>query len=134
MLCLRVVDDKGNLIEDYDAAFTAGEEASPDLLPQGFFRDRQSNSKHPGRLTYYLDHEKLSSVAVGFEVTARPTEGLVRYRKASIHPQAMGAILRPNETLLVEIVLRRLVDINCFCLTQELAPQDISGEASGKSC
>ena len=134
MLCLRVVDDKGNLIEDYDAAFTAGEEASPDLLPQGFFRDRQRNSKHPGRLTYYLDHEKLSSVAVGFEVTARPTEGLVRYRKASIHPQAMGAILRPNETLLVEIVLRRLVDINCFCLTQELAPQDISGEASGKSC
>jgi len=134
MLCLRVVDDQGNLIEDYDVAFTAGEEASPDLLPQGFFRDRQRNQKHPGRLTYYLDHEKLSTVPVGFEVNARPTEGLVRYQKASIRPQAMGAILRPNETMLVEIVLRRLVDRNCFQLTEDRAPGDISGEASGVSC
>jgi pimeloyl-ACP methyl ester carboxylesterase len=134
MLCLRVVDDKGALIEDYDAAFTAGEEASPDLLPQGFFRDRQRNSKDKGRLTYYLDHEKLSSVPVGFEITARPTEGLVRYQKASIRPQALGAILRPNETMLVEIVLRRLVDINCFRLSNQLAPEAISDEPSGTTC
>ncbi len=134
MLCLRVIDDKGSLIEDYDVAFTVGEEASPDLLPQGFFRDRQRNSRHPGRLTYYLDHKKLSSVAVGFEVTARPAEGLVKYQKAVVRPQTMGAILKPNETLLVEIVLRRLVDINCFRFTDKVTPQVITGEASGLHC
>jgi hypothetical protein len=134
MLCFRVVDDQGSLIEDFDLLFTAGDEGSPDLLPRGFFRDRQRNLKHPGRVTYYLDHSKLSDVPVGFEVIARPEAGLVRYEKATIAPQKMGAILRPNETMLVEIVLRRMVDRNCFVLTENREPEAISGEAGGESC
>lgn len=134
MLCFRVVDDQGALIEDYDLLFTAGEEASPDALPQGFFRDRQRNLKHPGRITYYLDHSKLHAVPVGFEVHARPESGLVRYEKATIEPLKMGVILRPNETMLVEIVLRRLVDRNCFVLTENREPEGITGEPSGESC
>jgi hypothetical protein len=134
MLCFRVVDDQGSLIEDFDLLFTAGEDGSPDGLPQGFFRDRQRNLKNPGRVTYYLDHSKLAAVPVGFEVIARPETGLVRYGKATIAPQQMGAILRPNETMLVEIVLRRMVDRNCFVLTENREPEGISGEASGESC
>jgi hypothetical protein len=134
MLCFRVVDDQGTLIEDFVLMFTAGEEASPDLLPQGFFRDRQRNQKDRGRITYYLDHEKLAAVPVGFEITARPEQGLVRYEKATIAPMKMGAILRPHETMLVEIVLRRLVDRNCFVLTENREAEGISGEASGESC
>lgn len=134
MLCLRVTDDQGELLEDYDVLFTAGNQASPDALPKGFFRDRQRNSRHPGRLTYYLDHSRLESVAVGFEVSARPDSGLVRFGKAAIRPQMLGAILRPNETILVEVVLRRRVDRNCFTLTEDLNPGAISGEASGYDC
>lgn len=131
MLCFRVIDNTNQPIEDYDLVFTAGEPSSPDQLPKGFFRDRQRNLKHPWRLTYYLDHQKLETVPIGFEVIARPQEGLVRYEKASIRAHKMGAILRPNETMMIEIVLRRLVDRNCFQLTENRAPEDISGEASG---
>jgi len=125
MAVFRVVDDRGRLIEDFDLRFTAGAEASPELLPQGVFRDRQRNSTDPGRLTFYLDHEKLDSEPIGFEVVARPSEGLVRYEPARIAPRAMGAILRPNETILIEIVLRRVVDTRCFQLTEDRAPQAI---------
>ena len=134
MISFRVVDDRGWLVEDYDLAFTAGVDASPDHLPQGFFRDRQRNSKHPGRLTYYLDHEKIEATSIGLEVSARPVEGLVRYTKATIRPQDMGAILKPNEAILVEIVLRRLIDRNCFQLTDRRKPEPISGSPSGLSC
>ena len=134
MIGFRVTDDQGCLVEDYDLAFTAGEDASPDLLPQGFFRDRQRNSKHPGRLTYYLDHEKIEATPIGLEVSARPVEGLVRYAKATIRPQDMGAILKPNEATLVEIVLRRLIDRNCFQLTDRRNPEPISGSPSGLNC
>lgn len=132
MVVFRVVDQRGALIEDFDLLFTAqGSEsssesstesssewstASPDLLPQGFFRDRQRNSRHPGRLTYYLDHQKLSQTAVGLRITARPEQGLVSYRPAEIEPHQLGALLRKNETLMVEIVLQRLVDRQCFVL------------------
>lgn len=134
MICFRVVDDQGWLVEDYDLAFTAGEDASPDLLPQGVFRDRQRNSRHPGRLTYYLDHEKIEATPIGLEINARPVEGLVRYRKATILPQHMGSILKPNEAILVEIVLQRLIDRNCFQLIERRLPEPISGSPSGLSC
>lgn len=120
MIVFRVVDNRGALIEDFDLLFTAQEPgkiiASPDFLPQGFFRDRQSNSRHPGRLTYYLDHEKLAQTAVGLRINARPDEGLVRYQSAEIEPHQLGAVLRKNETLMVEIVLQRLVGRECFVL------------------
>lgn len=134
MLSLRVVDDHGNSITDCDVTFTAGESASPDLLPRGFFQDRQRNQKHSGRLTYYLDHNKLSQVPIGIEVVARPDRGLVYYEKAFIHPQSLGAILRRNETMMVELVLLRKVDRNCFTLTTERSPTPISGEPSGELC
>lgn len=128
MVCFRVVDDQGTLVDDYDLGFTAGEEASPELLPEGFFRDRQRNRLHPSRLTYYLDHDKLASTPIGLEIVARPSEGLVRYRPASVRPQMLGAILRPNEAILIEIVLTRNLDPNCFQLTGNRDPEEISGE------
>jgi hypothetical protein len=134
MLCLRVVDDGMEPLEDYDVLFTAGEEASPDHLPQGFCRDRQRNTRNKGRLTYYFDHGKLDAVPIGLEVIARPENGLVRFEKAVIAPQELGAILRPNETMMLEIVLRRKVDRNCFLLTENRASENISGEASGVNC
>lgn len=130
MAVFRVVDEQGRLIEDYDLFFTAGDEASPELLPQGVFQDRQHNSTHQGRLTYYLDHDKLDAVPIGFEIVARPQAGLVRFETARIAPQALGEILQPNETILIEIVLRRIVDPNCFQLTERRASGEICGAAA----
>ncbi len=134
LVCFRLLDDEGQLLDDYDLLFTAGDSASPDRLPKGVFRDRQRNHKHPGRLTYYLDHSRLTNEPIGFELHARPDAGLVHYAPAYIRPQSLGAILRPNEAILVEIILRRRVDRNCFTLTENRSPEPISGEASGLIC
>lgn len=130
----RVVDQRGQLLDDYDLIFTAGLEASPDLFPQGVFRDRQRNQRHPGRLTYFLDAAKLRHFPIGLEVHARPAEGLVRYAPARVLPTQLGSIVKPNEAILVEIVLKRLVDRNCFTLTQNLHPEPISGSPGGDFC
>ncbi|MFN8685128.1 MAG: esterase/lipase family protein [Acidobacteriota bacterium] len=134
LVCFRLLDDEGQLLEDYDLLFTAGADASPDRLPKGVFRDRQRNRVHPGRLTYYLDHSRLTNEPIGFEVHARPDSGLIHYAPAHIPPQALGALLRPNEAILVEIILRRRVDRNCFTLTENRAPEPISGAPAGPIC
>ncbi len=126
MLVFRVSDTRGELISDYDLLFTAGDDASPDALPKGFFRDRQRNSKHPAKLSYFLDRSKIGDAAIGLKVIARPDSGLVRYREAVIHPSRLEGILQPDETLMVEIVLRREVDRACFVLTKNRLPERIS--------
>jgi pimeloyl-ACP methyl ester carboxylesterase len=134
MLVFRVVDDEGQPVEDYDLLFTAGNNASPDALPKGFFRDRQRNKKSPHRLTYYLDHSRMAGIPIGIEVLARPDAGLVRYERAFIPPSDLGAVLRPHETMMVEIVLRRKVDRACFVLDADRRPNSISGEPTGEIC
>lgn len=133
LVVFRVVDDKGNLIEDYDLLFTAGEDASPDRLPRGFFTDRQRNSRHPGMLSYFLNWEQVGDVPLGVRVLPRPDEGLVRYAPAEVRPQLLGAVLRPNETILVELVLRRELDTAIFGFAQAFANEKIHGEPTGKT-
>src|SRR5262249_38487254 len=59
MVVFRFVDDRGDVLSDYDLYITGGPKYSPDDLPPGFFVDRQRNKRNPGRLTYYLDHDVL---------------------------------------------------------------------------
>ncbi len=133
MVVFRVVDDRGELLSDYDLYFTAGPDASPDALPKGFFIDRQRNSKHPGKLTYFLDHSKIANVPIGFRVDARPDNGLAYYKPAYIDPQRLEGVLRPHETLMVEIVLRRELDRACFQLTKNPLPENFGREPLGET-
>lgn len=133
MLVFRVVDDRGELLSDYDLFFTAGPKASPDLLPKGFFVDRQRNSKHPGKLTYFLDHSKISDTPIGLHIEARPDTGLAFYKPAFINPARLEGVIRPNETLMVEIVLRRQVDKACFQFTSSRFPEKIGREPFGET-
>lgn len=132
LIVFRVVDDKGNLLEDYDLLFTSGPDASPDHLPPGFFADRQRNSRHPGKLTYFLNWENLRRTTLGIRVLPRPDEGLVHYAPAEVHPHLWGAVIQPHATLLVEIVLRRELDRGLFGFAEGLAPEEIHGEPTGQ--
>ena len=142
MFMVRVRDDRGRCLQDYDLLLTAGPDYSPDELPAGFFRDRQRNSVSPGHLAYYLDHDRMSgglSAAaagqkLGFRIVARPDSGLAHYTKTELRSDAahIDELLRPNETTLVEVVLNRSVDSTVFRLTSRLEPEEFGREPSGR--
>jgi hypothetical protein len=141
MLVLRLRDDRGNTLKDYDLLFTAGAKYDPNHLPEGFFVDRQRNSLTPGTLTYYVNHDKLvpsdprdpMKGKFGLKVVARPGEGFAHYTVAEYRGtfEELSGYLKPNQTLMIDIVLQRHVMEGVFQLTQDLAPQDFRKQAKG---
>ena len=141
MLLFRLIDDTGLPVTDYDLRFTAGKDYDDNSLPHGFFVDRQRNQQDPGKLAYFLDYDVLSEGLgdklenrFGLKITARPDEGLARYGSVSFEGTAGDIVkaIRPNETLMVEILLRRKVDRSVFTLTEALSqPERIDGTPSG---
>ena len=146
MLVFRFIDDRGEVLSDYDLYITAGPKYSPDDLPEGFFVDRQRNQRNPGMLTYYLDHDVLrrglnKSVMegrIGFRVVARPQQedgALAFYQPIEYQADedSLSDILHPNETLMIEIKMQRRIDAQVFRIESNLAPSDISQTPSGKT-
>ena len=140
MIVFRLIDDRGDVLTDYDLYITAGPNYSADELPTGFFVDRQRNQRNPGKLTYYVDYDVLiAGLAkpqmegkLGFKIVARPTEGdtaVAFYKPVDFRSDAttLSKILHPNETLMVEIKMARLVDAAVFRVENNLTPTPISG-------
>jgi hypothetical protein len=143
MLVFTFRDDEGYPVTDFDMRLTAGKNYDEYALPPGFFIDRQRNSRDPSTLTYYLDYDvmiagldKKLENRLGFVVEARPATGLSHYDPAIFRGTSDDIVkaLLPNETLLIEITLKRNIDRQIFTLTDNLtAPEDISGTPSGTS-
>ena len=135
MLVVRLVDDRGNELSDYDVLFTAGPHYDPNHLPPGFFVDRQRNQINPGTLTYYIDYDVMSDWMgkpevegkFGIRVTARPLEGFAHYSVAEYQGTfaALTRYFEPNQTLMVEVEVHRHVVESVFQLTQDLTGQEI---------
>ena len=76
-------------------------------------------------LTYFFNHKKLSEISakrdncLGFRVIARPDRGFAYYKPAEFRSNGIGfsELIKANETLMVEIVLRRYVAKNAFQFT-----------------
>jgi len=100
MIIFRLIDDRGDTLTDYDLYITAGPTYSPDELPTGFFVDRQRNQKNPGKLTYYLDYDVLTSGLskpqmegrLGFRIIARPREVLLSLGRAMMRKPSRPSI------------------------------------------
>lgn len=139
MVIFRVQDDEGYPVLDYDLLLTAGAEADPNHLPQGFFIDRQRNSISPETITYYLDRDVMKgskaiedkdgnivrnaisgAEMLGLRVIARPDDGFVYYLPCEIKASSdtLQTVLHANSTTLVDIVLRRIVRKNVFCMAR----------------
>lgn len=154
---VRLRDDRGQYLSDYDLFLTAGPNYSPDELPTGFFVDRQRNRRNPGKLTYYLNWDVLNDPKdglrkpelkgkFGFRIVARPlmqdpavpdsdiSPGLAGYRVLHFKSDldTLGKALRPNETLMLDIQLRRLVDIAVFRITNDLTPRKFDRKPDGR--
>ena len=154
MVIVRLVDDRGYAIEDFDIKFT-GEGGSPDRLPQGFLADRQRNSRHPGTVTFYLNYSQMrgarairrkigvkiktirealpSTSELGFQVIPRPREGYTHFMTAEFRSsrQMLEHVIKPHQTTMVDIVLRRIVHRGVFELTQDHKHHDFRDQPQG---
>ena len=154
---VRLRDDRGAVLTDYDLLLTAGPAYSPDDLPPGFFVDRQRNSRNRGTLTYFLNWDALDDAQaglrhpalqgrLGFRIVARPQmptpgatgrrakPGLAGYRELDYRSDldALSRVLRPNETLMLDIQLRRLVDVAVFRADPGVTPRKLDGTPEGR--
>ncbi|MDU0457638.1 MAG: hypothetical protein RW306_02800 [Geobacteraceae bacterium] len=148
MVIFRVQDDEGHPVADFDLLLTAGPDADPNHLPQGFFIDRQRNAISPDTITYYLNRDVMKgtgeiigsdknpirsaqagSEMLGFRIFARPDNGFVHYLPCEIKasPDMLQTALHANSTTLVDIVLRRIVRKNVFCV------EKVTGETKAVS-
>ena len=140
MLVFRLVDDRGNILANYNLYLTAGPRYSADDLPVGFFKDRQQNKRNPGKLTYYIDYDKMETglkdpklqQKLGLRILAQPGPGpdvLAFYDALEFRsslPQ-LAKFLVPNQTLMIEVQMRRKVDKAVFRITDDLNPGPIDG-------
>ncbi|MGH8279656.1 MAG: esterase/lipase family protein [Gammaproteobacteria bacterium] len=151
MVIFRVRDDQGNSIKDFDILLTAGKDNNPNALPPGFFIDRQRNHLDPGTITYYLNYHRLVGCpavsyqgkqlraalpgceSLGLHVIPYPQEGFVLYQPATLMTSAenLGNFIKPNQTTIVDIVLRRIVREGVYRLTTSASPEDFTRQAPG---
>jgi hypothetical protein len=128
MVVFHIHDDQGRPVTDYDLLLLAGRNYSPDVLPKGFFVDRQRNRRAGNCLTYYLDHDRMSTIpggALGFRLTARPERGFSHLVAGEFRSEdiPLDRILVANETCLVDMELRRVVDEGVFRLSPATEPR-----------
>jgi hypothetical protein len=159
LVIFRVRDSEGHALADFDLLLT-GLNDSPDLLPEGFLRDRQRNTRMRSTLSLFFNHDLMAGTEalpdprdpscalrvrhpgidrLGLHLRPRPEHGFVHYRAGAIHadPKLLRQAIRPNQTTLIDIRLRRCVDREVFALqpanatAQTFRALKPSGEALG---
>lgn len=119
-------DDQAEPITDYDIVLLGGPEREPNKLTKGFFVDRQKNAANPNHLIYYINYDVISkSQLTGFRVIARPNQGFSFYHAVEYRLDAadIDTLLKPNETLYLDIELHRRVDKAVFLLDEANDPK-----------
>lgn len=163
MVIFRVQDDQGGLIGEFDLKLTASPAPRPDLkptpdrLPKGFFGDRQLNRRHSGTLVYYLNSDAMcgspaipgkkkedkplrealvGASSLGFLIEPHLDSGFVHYLFAELDADAktLTTVVKPNQTTLVDIVLRRVVREGVLRLVRldQRSDKDFSKEPPGE--
>lgn len=153
-MIVRVHDQNGHALKDFDFLLTAWNpddpnpalrSPNPNLLPPGFFIDRQRNQRTDGTVTYYLNHEVMRTTpALGLRIQPRPapepaskkaSEYLVHYLNAELAAKTHAVLdfVRPNATLMVDIEMKRIVRSGVFRLTSDLRPRDFTHDEPGEA-
>ena len=140
MMVFKLCDDRENSLMDYDVLFTAGPKYDPNHLPPGFVH-RQRNLLNPGKLTYYIDYDVMQDWLskpelegkFGVRIGARPSEGFAYYTVAEYRGTfaELKKYFEPNQTVMVEVQLKRHVVEGVFRLTQSLTPEDFKDQPKG---
>lgn len=149
MVIVRVTDDAGQLIPEFEVLLT-GVNDDPNLLPRGFLADRQRNKRHRGTLTFFVNYDAMVGTPDVFDAKGTKkrdalegvkTLGLivkpivagpfVHHAAAALKATAdrLKLFLRPNETTMVDIVLRRIVRRGAFELDSDLKRASFKDQA-----
>lgn len=134
---VRFRDDQGNVLTDLDFKLTSGKQDRADGLPPGFIVDRQRNLIDRSTLTFYFNHDVFNGLSavvdknnkmirdatprveqLGIHVFAYPNQGFVRYYPAVLKAtkKIVDELLLPDQTTLIEIVLKRVIHQGVFDL------------------
>ena len=133
MVIFRLKDNQGYPVTNFDLVLT-GPGNDPDMLPSGFFADRQCNKNDPSMITYFFNYDVMVGApavvkdgeelrkalpgidSLGLRIQPRPDEGFIRYLPCSINAskELFEKAIQPNATTLIEIVLQRVVSKEIF--------------------
>ncbi|WDF80957.1 hypothetical protein ACFGVS_04315 [Mucilaginibacter sp. AW1-7] len=150
MVIFRIHDSEDYPVTDYDLIFTAGDNADPNHLPEGFFADRQRNSISPQTVTYFVNHDVMNGCAgikydgkelrpalpgakkLGLIVNPRPDNGFIKYVPFEINAadEFLKKVIQPNSTTLIDICLQRVVSQQVFGLIQYDGPMPYNHDFS----
>lgn len=125
-LVVRLWDNEGEPIRDFDFLLLAGPDYDPGKLPKGFFQDRQKNLRSGNALTLYLNHDRMLKTAQGcwgFRIIPRPDRGLAHYRQVEFRCAGhLADYLVADQTLMLDVHLTRHLHPHVFSLvdTREL--------------
>ncbi len=153
LLIVRLADESGRPLQDGGFLLTAGEEASPDLMPEGFMLDRQAHPEQPAVVSLFLNYSLLAGDARVADPrrinrSLRPAMPAHRPYGARIRPADLGGlvhhalarsapgddlleILGPHQATVLDVVLPRKLHEGAFRLTQRLSPEDFSNPVIG---
>ena len=151
MVVFRVRDDQGHVIRDFDIVLTAGADGNPNHLPPGFLIDRQRNHLDTGTITFYINHARMTGApeviykgkqlrpalpgcrSLGLQVIPYPQDGFVMYQPATLTASAeiLANFIKPNQTTVVDIVMRRIVREGVYRLTRSASPEDFTRQPPG---
>lgn len=120
-LVVRLWDNEGEPIRDFDFLLLAGPDYDPGKLPRGFFQDRQKNQRSGNALTLYLNHDRMLKTAEGcwgFRILPRPGSGLAHYRPVEFRCAGkLAEYLKADQTLMLDVHLTRHIHPHVFSLT-----------------
>jgi hypothetical protein len=150
MLIVKVVDEDGKDIGDCDIVFT-GPQDDPNLLPHGFLADRQRNSLSKNMVTFFFNYTAMTGGPaikygdkvlrgvktgvgqMGLIVDPHNNSGFAHYVRGVIHASEdkVETILKPYQTTLMEIVMKRVIREGTFRLTQNREAEEFRDSDPG---
>lgn len=152
MVIFRTTDHLGEPLSELDLKLTAGARNSPDALPQGFFSDRQRNHKANNSLTFFLNYAAMKGWdelkkgsktyrkeiygADNYGVKIQPffNKGYVHYLPCQYTNKTQDVIqfIKPNQTTIIDIVLKRVIRSGVFELSKDRTPVSFKKQPVGK--
>lgn len=152
MVVFRLIDDAGSRVPDMNLLLTAGPNADPNQLPEGFLTDRQGNRRAPGNLCFFLNHAALTGCPeivdaqgrrrrealvprppYGLRLLPRQDDKWVEHWAAELAADvgSLLDVIEPNQTTIIDLRLTRIVREGVFRFTTQLAPRSFRKDEPG---